>query len=207
MEVKKMQTETSGMKKHRRLEICVDLDGIAADFFKDLLQQYNALTGESSSVEDIVSWEMGDCVKYPSVLREVFHTPGFFRNLSPVAGAVEALREMVNMGHTVHIVSSGCTPHSYTEKALWCAEHLPFIGLSHVSISHRKGQLHGDVMIDDGPHNARAFRHKNPKSLILGIEWPHAKQDRNVFDFLADYRDPHAAWGAILDAVNTWSAM
>jgi 5'(3')-deoxyribonucleotidase len=182
----------------KKLEICVDLDAITADFFGGLIPEYNLQTGESLKIEDIVSWDMSAFVKHPEVLKQIFHKPGFFTALKPIAGAVDSLHELVELGHTIHIVSSGCTAHSYSEKALWCQEHLPFIPLSHVTIAHRKGQFHGDVLIDDGPHNAKAFAQSNPRALILGIEWPHARADKRLFSKLVtDYRDTRRAWAEI----------
>ncbi len=190
------------------LEIVVDLDGMAAGFFEALIPEYNRLTGESVSIEDFKSWDMGSHVKQPSLLKAIYHQPGFFMDLAPLPGAIEALRELQDAGHTLHIVSSGCTPHAFGEKAMWCRDYLPFIPLTHVTVSHRKGQIHGDVILDDGPHNARNFRAKNPGALILGIEWPHARSSRGDFDVLVeDYNDTASAWRRIVLLVSNWSKL
>lgn len=185
----------------KKLEIVCDLDGIAADFFGSLFEQYNALTGENVTQADIQSWNMSDHVKNPDLLQHLFRVPGFFRKLKPIGGAVGCLRQLHAEGHEIHIASSSCTDEGFSEKAHWVSEHLPFISRHNVAIMHRKGQLHGDVLIDDGAHNATAFRARNPSALILSIWYPHNDQSKDHDYLAADYSLPEAAWSKILSTI------
>lgn len=193
----------------QKLTIDIDLDGIAADFFGPLLDKYNDLTNNVEAVvqDDISSWNMSDHVGDPALLKSIYHAKGFFRNLPPLPGAVEAIQSLVDDGHEVHIVTSGCTPHSFGEKAEWCAQHLPFIPLGHINISHKKGRYGdtGHILIDDGPHNARAYRARNLWAAVFSIEHPHNRHEAEAFTKLCPgHKDTAAAWCQILKEVRDY---
>ena len=190
----------------KQLEIYVDLDGIAADFFGSLFSTYNKLTGENVKQEDIKGWNMELYVKQPKLMTHLFHVPGFFRALNPLPGAVHALRTLQADGHVINIASSSCTDEGFSEKAAWCKEHLPFIPRSHLMIGHRKQRLFGYVVIDDGTHNAEGFRKNNPDAFILGIRYPHNADGRSHFDLLADdHANPAVAWMEIVERIRARS--
>jgi len=191
----------------RSLEIVVDLDGVCADFIGAYSQQglvptYNRLSGETVAIEDFRSWDMKDAVKNPELLTYIFHNPGFFRRLAPIEGCSYALKRLMHNGHKIFVATSGCTPHSFTEKVEWCHEHLPFIPLSHICLIHHKSQLHGDVIIDDGPHNARAFRQSNPRAAAVSMIWPYNRQSQDFTSLIGDWRRPYESWVGIVEAVN-----
>lgn len=185
----------------KKLVIDIDLDDTVADFFGAVLKEYIERTGDAIVREDITSWDLSQCVKHHEVMRAIFYEPGFFRGLVPLAGAVSAVSALVDDGHEVHIISSACTPHAYGEKAEWCRQWLPFIPLGRVNISHYKGRYTGDVLIDDGAHNAKAYAANNPDSERMGIAMPHNTSSPD-FTFLGQsYRDPLAAWVDILNRI------
>ena len=185
----------------------VDLDGIVADFFGPLISQYNqraiSALHDPLSVEDIQSWDMSKHVSEPELLRRIFHEPGFFADLAPLPGAVSALRQLVELGHEVNIASACVTPHSFGEKAEWCRKHLPFIPISHIMLGAQKGRLRGDVLVDDGAHNARAYRQSNPLAKTYAIAWPHNLSEELVFDRLVyGYQEPARAWASIASLID-----
>lgn len=191
----------------RQLEIIVDLDGVCADFIgaysqTGLVPTYNRLSGESVGIEDFKNWDMKGAVKNPELLTYIFHNPGFFRKLALIDGCSYALQRLMSLGHEIFIATSGCTPHSFSEKVEWCHEHLPFIPLSHICLIHHKSQLHGDVIIDDGAHNARAFRAANPKAAAISMIWPYNRQSQDFTALLGDWKKPWNSWLEIVDAVN-----
>lgn len=182
--------------------VWVDLDGIVADFFSPLISEYNkrALSAlqHPLHIDDIVSWDMSKHVREPDVLYKIFHEPGFFSALKPLPGAVETLEQLVDLGHDVNIASACVTTHSFGEKAEWCAKFLPFLPLTHIMLGSKKGRLIGDVLIDDGAHNARAFIETNPDAMVYAIAWPHNLSDELAFDRLVyGHREPARAWSVI----------
>jgi hypothetical protein len=77
--------------------------------------------------------------------------------------------------------------------------------LGRVNISHHKGRYTGDVLIDDGAHNAKAYALSNPLSERIGIRMPHNASSPD-FTFLAEsYLDPMGAWIEIVNKIR-WCA-
>jgi len=110
------------------LRIYVDMDGVIADFEKNL-------KGRNP--------------------KEVKMMPGTYIRLDPIEGAIEAVRELINMGHDVWIATKTPTHNllADSEKKHWLSEHLPEL-LSKVIITSDKGCLRGDILIDDRKHKA-----------------------------------------------------
>jgi len=80
---------------------------------------------------------------------------GFYRNLTPIAGAIEAMDVMLeanNIDPYILTAPSLYNPLSYTEKRLWVEDYLGFEWVKRLIISPDKSLLKGDVLIDD--HNA-----------------------------------------------------
>lgn len=125
--------------------IFLDLDGVMADF-ETYFEQYFGIRHDS--VDDNKMWEM-------------IHNHGhFFRNLPPMAGAVEFYEVLKAYGRNVMILT-GCPRKNYdiaaTQKKEWVAEHLdpdvhvlPVIGGKNKHLFlHRKN----DILIDDFEKN------------------------------------------------------
>lgn len=183
----------------QKIRVICDLDGNAADFFALLFEHHYRNTGERATVAQMLSWNMKAHVEHGDKLIEAFYAPGFFRQLAPMPGAVRGLKCLVDAGVEPLIVSTPCTPHSAAEKMEWCAEHLPFISHKSVWIGHDKSEFHADVLMDDGPHNAEAYRARHPHALIVGIEHPY-NAGCKAYDLLAkDWANPLDAWRQMID--------
>lgn len=83
-------------------------------------------------------------VEYPQSV------PGFFRNLRPIDGAIDAVNEL-RQAHEVYILTAPSTrnPASYSEKRIWIEEHFDYEFTKRLIISPNKGLLMGDYLIDD----------------------------------------------------------
>jgi 5'(3')-deoxyribonucleotidase len=80
--------------------------------------------------------------------------PGFFTSLEPVAGAIEAFRQLAQKYDT-YILS---TPdwfgvNSWTEKRIWVEKHLGEAAFKRLILSHNKGLFSGRALIDDRIRN------------------------------------------------------
>jgi len=84
----------------------------------------------------------------------VMQQPGFYRDLQPIEGALDALREMIQMGITVKIVTAphdSCISSCVSEKFEWVAHHLGNEWLQRVIVSYDKTVVDGDILVDDKP--------------------------------------------------------
>lgn len=85
------------------------------------------------------------------MVMEIFHTAGFYRNLEPLPGAIEALKEMRELGVNAFI----CTSPIYTNES--CAsdkisslrEHHGDWWGNRAIITKDKTLIRGDYLIDD----------------------------------------------------------
>ena len=84
---------------------------------------------------------------------EAKHIKGFFRNLKPVDGAIEAYN-LLDKYFDVYILSTApwSNPNSLTEKILWVKEYIPK-AYKNVIFSHHKNLNIGDYLIDDSLAN------------------------------------------------------
>lgn len=83
--------------------------------------------------------------------------PGFFRDLPPIDGALEAYQELSSQYDTYLLsTASWHNPSAWKDKLLWVQEHLPETGYKRLNLSHHKNLSHGDYLIDDRTVNGAA---------------------------------------------------
>ena len=84
---------------------------------------------------------------------EAKHINGFFRNLKPVEGAIDAYN-LLSKYFDVYILSTApwSNPQSLVEKMEWIKEYLPG-AYKNVIFSHHKNLNIGDYLIDDSTSN------------------------------------------------------
>jgi len=75
---------------------------------------------------------------------------GFFANLEPISGAIEAYKTL-EQHYEVYILTapSYLNPLCYTEKRVWVEKHLGLQTTPNLIICQRKELLMGDYLIDD----------------------------------------------------------
>ena len=83
--------------------------------------------------------------------------PGAYATMAPIDGALAGVRSLIGMGHDVWLATKPPTgvPHAYADKVRWVLFHLPELKRK-IILTHDKGLLRGDVLIDDRPHKANA---------------------------------------------------
>ena len=120
------------MEKKKR--IYVDMDGVLCDFAGAMAKQGPEMTKKYNGKATAV--------------------PGFFLNMEPMPGAIEAFEKLAQM-HDVYILSTGpwSSPGAWTEKVLWVQKHLPEAAFKRLILGHDKDLLQGDILIDDRLEN------------------------------------------------------
>lgn len=79
---------------------------------------------------------------------------GFFANLEPLSGAIEAYKTLEEY-YEVYILTAPSykNPLCYTEKRVWVEKHLGLETTPNLIICQRKELLKGDYLIDDHLYN------------------------------------------------------
>ena len=105
---------------------------------------------------------------------------GFFMDLEPIPGALEALSEL-RMLYDVYILTkpSFYNIHCYTEKAMWIQKHMGFDMLSRLILSPDKSLLKGDFLVDDAQYDGQT--EFEGTFMQFGTErWPGWKEVKNA---------------------------
>ena len=140
-----------------RTIVLVDMDGVLADF--DL--HFASLWRERFPGRPPFDLMRRTCFRVADELppewredaRSIYSVAGFFLDVPPVTGALEAMLEMPHVGLDVWICTSPLTRynHCVLEKYQWIEQHLGFDWTERVIMTKDKGLVRGDVLIDDHP--------------------------------------------------------
>ena len=97
-----------------------------------------------------------------------------FSKFEPMPGALEAVRDLIEMGHDLFIATTPPWNHpdAWGQKRHWIEEHLPQLKRK-MFLTHRKDLLIGDVLIDDSTYRGQrdfkgTFIHFRPNE---GLGW------------------------------------
>lgn len=192
-----------------RLNILVDLDGIVTDLIARVLGVHAEHTGERLNHGAVTDYEFKKCPAFAESwerMNEAILSPGFFRNLEPIPGALEGVRAL-HERHTIAIITalphSGAAWTAAEDKLRWCAEHLPFIA-PHDIIFASSGKKHhfvADVLIDDHPQTLRRYAMLWPHTLRLGIAYNYNAIAAEHADLVPGWADLAGAWRGIVERV------
>jgi 5'-nucleotidase len=181
------------------------MDSIVVNLEKDWFGRYNKDYNDDLTIERVTEWHTHkftkpECgVKLYDYLRE----EGLYRNLEPLAGAVEALRRIHDLkyvsgkpAYNIFYLSAGTTsPQIPKEKQEWSNVHTPFIDSKHMISCFHKFLVRGDIFIDDSPINIRKYRKHNPETAIFTIDYPYNRDAQCEADVVAkDFKDTAKAW-------------
>ncbi|XP_021491169.1 5'(3')-deoxyribonucleotidase, cytosolic type isoform X2 [Meriones unguiculatus] len=147
------------MAVRRPVRVLVDMDGVLADFESGLLQGFRRRFPGDPHVpleqrRGFLASEQYGALR-PDLAEKVvsvYEAPGFFLNLEPIPGAVDALREMNNMQDTeVFICTSPLRKydHCVAEKYRWVEQHLGSQFVERIILTRDKTVVMGDLLIDD----------------------------------------------------------
>ncbi|KAK1163901.1 5'(3')-deoxyribonucleotidase, cytosolic type-like [Acipenser oxyrinchus oxyrinchus] len=141
------------------VRVLVDMDGVLADFEGALLRKYRERYPGEPFIE--LSERRGFLARdqYRQIspelgpkLSSVYESPGFFLDLKPIPGAIEAMKEMSNLKNTEMFL---CTSpilqyeHCVQEKFLWVEKHLGAEFVQRLILTRDKTIVHADLLIDD----------------------------------------------------------
>ena len=140
--------------------ILVDQDGPLADFESGFVDNWRARFPQAFyvPVDQRTTFYVKD--QYPANLLDdmenIYRAPGFYFNLAPVPGCVEALNHMIAFGHEVRICSSPLSEYEncVVEKFQWIEKHFGREFTRRIILTKDKTLIRGDILIDDKPEIA-----------------------------------------------------
>lgn len=119
----------------------IDMDGVLVDFYRGVRDHY----------PEFDSYPPG---RKREITAELSARSGFFTQLQPMPGALEAFRTLADRYNT-YILS---TPdwhgvNSWTEKRIWVEQYLGDAAYKRLILTHNKGLFSGRALIDDRLRN------------------------------------------------------
>ena len=137
--------------------ILIDMDDVISDFDGEFYTRWNRLHPD----KPVVPPEYRKCFyikdelpeEYAGLVREINTAPGFINSLPEIHGAVQAVKEIAEMGHDVFICTSPLNAYQncVKEKYEWIEKHLGFEWTLKLILTKDKTLVKGDILIDDKP--------------------------------------------------------
>lgn len=142
-------------RRRGELALAIDMDEVLADTLGWQLHLYNERFDKHIRPEDLDGVDLIDIVPdaHKPWAAEIFNEPGFFLDIPPMPGALEAM-ERLCATHRVYIASAATEfPGSFREKMDWLARYLPQIPIPRIVFCGEKSILDVDYLVDDTPAN------------------------------------------------------
>jgi 5'-nucleotidase len=144
------------LKSIPRRIILVDMDDTTFEMEKIFLERYKNKYPDLPFIpfEERRTFKLTD--QYPKELhaavRSIYHAPGFYADLPPIPGAIEALQELAEQ-HDVFLCSRPLRnyAHCLAEKYACIEKHLGKDWMDRTILTRDKTLIRGDVLIDDNP--------------------------------------------------------
>ncbi len=142
----------------------IDCDGVLCDFVGGVLDFAHTKSTLRWTRDDLTHWDFWDDMKDPlntDLGRQIFKAigrKGFCENLSPLPGAKEGIKQLVDQGVHIKVLTS-----PWKDSQTWCAERfewlrghfgIPFCDV--IQCAH-KDNVHGDFLLDDKVSNVTSW--------------------------------------------------
>lgn len=129
--------------------IGIDMDGVLADIEEQFMDWYEKEYGVRVPRSERLGVLEPEGFPEKGAIRRYVNTPGFFRTIPLMEGAVEAVKKLME-DYEVYIVSAAMEfPQCLSEKHEWLAEHFPFISWRNIIFCGDKSVVVTDYLIDD----------------------------------------------------------
>lgn len=139
----------------RKLTVLIDMDDTIENFCEVWVDLINENNGTNVSMDDINEWDISKA--FPTLTKDKIYTHLLSKDLwgrvAPLPGAVETIKQIIDDGHKVIIVTAS-DPRTVSMKLeLVLFKYFPYLTYEDVIITSQKQCVLGDVLIDDAPHN------------------------------------------------------
>jgi 5'(3')-deoxyribonucleotidase len=155
------------------MRIAIDMDEVLADPIEKFIKLYNRDYGIPLDLKLQAGKEVFEHM--PVEINQKWHDyineKGFFRDLTPIAGAIESVKKLQEK-YDIYIVSAAMEfRNSLEDKLDWLNEHFPFIGWQNIMFCGDK-IVNTAIMIDDRAKNFIGFEGRkllftSPHNLLL----------------------------------------
>lgn len=155
--------------------VLIDQDGVLAKYDKRILEVVaGEFPDEPKLKEDtlvLFDTHLHYSPQNQDEINRIALRQGFFENLEPMEGAIEALHDLLSSGYNVRICTAPKKIFRYcvTEKLAWIEKHLGKEFVTRTIITRDKTLVRGNILIDDKPEVTGTAK----------PEWEHILYDRS----------------------------
>lgn len=144
----------------RKPIIGVDMDDVVADTFQQSIDWYAKDFGVLYTKEELAGHYLGDVIpaEHREIIQKYYFTKGFFRDIQPIPGAIEALAFLQDYFDIFIVTAAQQFPQCLTEKNEWLDEYMPFIDWRYRVFCGHKYFLNAAYLIDDHAYNFEFFQ-------------------------------------------------
>lgn len=176
--------------------IAVDYDNILNNLTEKTLEIYNAQSGKKIQLSDITSYNFYDCLDKEDAdgIIKLFKSKTLWDSLTPIDGAREGLRKLVEAGHRVYIVTA-TAPENFNWKIQFLKKYFPFFNADNVIRMMDKSLLKCNILIEDCFE--QLVKNKLCHRVCLDYSWNRNESKDFVYD-IRRCKD----WNEILEAIN-----
>jgi 5'-nucleotidase len=141
------------------MRLLVDMDGVITDFNKlcwdKFEDEWHGMSLKFPRPEELVEFYAEDTYddeEFKNVMQGINQEPGFFLELEPMAGAIDALKDL-EKDFEVFICTAPLLENATccNDKLEWVHQHLGYEWTRRTIISKDKTVIDGDFLIDDKP--------------------------------------------------------
>ena len=127
-----MNEQVKTIMKNKEI-IYIDLDGVIVDIEKYINRTFSKDYISEHGIGNIVDMH-----------------PKVFYDSEPIEGAIKSFHEL-SKKYEVYILSTAPwnNPEAWTAKRIWVEKHLGEVAYKRLILTHNKGLLRGDYLIDD----------------------------------------------------------
>ena len=161
------------LQSNDRFLIGVDVDGVVADLVGGLLDIIHQRSGQRILPEQITGFEFQKSMDEQLWLlaQEILIEPGFAKSLKPYPHAVDGITQLRNLGRVVFVTSPFVKNPTWAyERGCWLRHHTDADWKDIVHIDD-KSVFGGDVLIDDAPHQLKAWVNTGRPAIRVVRPW------------------------------------
>jgi 5'-nucleotidase len=188
----------SQKENEENLVVLVDMDGVLVNFTDGWLKEWNTVNSDRPIAQDIpwTHFYAEEAFKHLGIaenseIEALMHRPGFFRDLEPMPGAIDSIKQMVACGIDVFICTAPLTnSNCFSEKAEWVEHYLGKEWLRKLIVTKDKTVIHGHYLIDDKPEISGLYEEPS---------WEHVLYDQLYNQWVTKkHRLTWATWPSLL---------
>lgn len=134
--------------------VAIDFDETLFPTLAKVLDIYNKRNNATLTLEQLTAYNLYECLdaNVADKILELFCNSEVYNNLQPYAGAVKAIKTIINNGHEVYIATSTDLRNLVWKEQL-LQRYFPFIPKDNLIRIYNKKLLNVDVLIEDNLDN------------------------------------------------------